>query len=759
MPTSALDEPEENRQPEGVGDVAEPDAVLSEFSSKFLDKLSKLTEANDLVFTIELLDMALENPDEAVNVILQHVKQCPPEHRLPALMLLDFMHKDDRRPPATDTNEQISAAMLQALTFVVGNTEDMQPALRMACWSLAKKLDPRMAAELEAPAGGPLPPGMGTGGAAPGRAPPMPAGEITAAEVQERVAQFSGFASSQFLDKLRKLTGVNQVTYAIKLLDMAMENPNEAANVILQHIKQCPQEHRLPALMLANFMFTDNRRLRANMEQISGPIVEALAFVWDNSDADKRAPLRFIYASLAEKLDRSEVAALEERMGPAAAAAVGRAPPGPGGVELSAAEVSVRLEASADASRPNAGPATAVPPQLSEFGRAFLDKLHSLTSWTDLPYARELRDLVLGQPEEAAHVVGALRQHVRQEQRPLEARVAALYLMSVVLKAEGCPAVLTEQLSAAFHEMFNLVWDAADDEDTRARLRLIVSYVATNPELRSMVALEEHIVILTSKPTEPTEPIHRDVEAAAASQQRVLKDTTLMLAAKQGHVGIAAEMIKEGADPDVNDEDKRTPIHNAASKGHPEVVKELLAAGADVKAATRGGRSPFYAAASYGRLEVVKVLLAAGADVNAATPDKRTPLHAAASNGHLEVVTELLAAGADVNAADNAAWTPLHDAASKGHLEVVKDLLAAGADVKTATKVVKELLAAGADLNAADKDKRTPLYVATSNGHLEVVKVLLAAGADVNAATTAYQCLLPSPSYAKQMCLDPRHAT
>ncbi|KXZ42350.1 hypothetical protein GPECTOR_158g104 [Gonium pectorale] len=159
----------------------------------------------------------------------------------------------------------------------------------------------------------------------------------------------------------------------------------------------------------------------------------------------------------------------------------------------------------------------AAAPELSDFGRALLDKLRSLTSWTDLPYVRELCDLVLGLPaNEAAHVVGALRQHVIEEQQcPLEARVAALYLMSAVLKAGGYPPVLTEQLSTAFHEMFKLVWDAADDEHTRTRLTLIVSYVATNPELRSKVDLEAYIALMAELPA-------RDAAAAAASPQRAV---------------------------------------------------------------------------------------------------------------------------------------------------------------------------------------------------------------------------------------------
>ncbi|KXZ43354.1 hypothetical protein GPECTOR_93g624 [Gonium pectorale] len=323
----------------------------------------------------------------------------------------------------------------------------------------------------------------------------------------------------------------------------------------------------------------------------------------------------------------------------------------------------------------------AAPEHLSDFGRALLVKLSKLTTWADVPYASELRELVLGQqPEEAASVVGALRQHIIQEQQcPLEARVAALYLMSAVLKAGGCPPILTEQLSAAFHEMFKLVWDAADDENTRARLRLIVSYVATNPELRSKVGLEEHIALMTELPA-------RDAAAAAARPQRALKDTTLMLAAEQGHVGIVVEMIEEGADLGAKDEYGTTPLHYAARKGHQEVVKELLAAGADVNAATKGGQTPLKLLASKGHLAVVKEALAAWAYVNSASEDGWTPARIAAFNRLRE------AARGVVPASDWDEKTQLHVAASDGNLEVVKELLAAGADVKAANWVCRCLV-------------------------------------------------------------------
>ncbi|KXZ42427.1 hypothetical protein GPECTOR_147g11 [Gonium pectorale] len=89
----------------------EPVSETSVFGVQFLAKLLKLTEANLGVYANELLDLAMEDPIEAANVILQHIKQCQPEHRLPALMLVDSMLTNDRCSP--EHKAQISAAMLE----------------------------------------------------------------------------------------------------------------------------------------------------------------------------------------------------------------------------------------------------------------------------------------------------------------------------------------------------------------------------------------------------------------------------------------------------------------------------------------------------------------------------------------------------------------------------------------------------------------------------------------------------------------------
>jgi len=124
---------------------------------------------------------------------------------------------------------------------------------------------------------------------------------------------------------------------------------------------------------------------------------------------------------------------------------------------------------------------------------------------------------------------------------------------------------------------------------------------------------------------------------------------SLLEASKRGdldHVRqlLSAEPGGKGANPNVTDEEGRTPLYMASLFGRLEVVKELLSApggGANPNIATKDGRIPLYWASYYDHLEIVKVLLAAGADPSVANKNGNTPLLCAIINKHFEVI-ELL---------------------------------------------------------------------------------------------------------------------
>ncbi|XP_061097711.1 kinase D-interacting substrate of 220 kDa B isoform X5 [Conger conger] len=225
--------------------------------------------------------------------------------------------------------------------------------------------------------------------------------------------------------------------------------------------------------------------------------------------------------------------------------------------------------------------------------------------------------------------------------------------------------------------------------------------------------------------------------------------TPLMLASEQGSLEIVQELIRRGANVNLDDVDCWTALISASKEGHLEVVKELLENSAYIEHRDMGGWTALMWAAYKGRVEVATVLLENAANPNTTGQQYSVyPIIWAAGRGHSEIVSLLLQHGAKVNCSDKYGTTPLIWAARKGHFDCVMHLLENGADVDqegansmTAlivavkggfTEVVKELLKRNPNVNMTDKDGNTALMIAAKEGHTEIVQDLLDAGTYVN---------------------------
>lgn len=213
--------------------------------------------------------------------------------------------------------------------------------------------------------------------------------------------------------------------------------------------------------------------------------------------------------------------------------------------------------------------------------------------------------------------------------------------------------------------------------------------------------------------------------------------TPLLYAAREGCVECARKLVAAGADPDLTDPERVTPLVMALLNLHYDFAVYMIEAGANVDKWDLFGRTPLYMAADTSTLPV----MGNGAMVVLPSPDAHTAL---------DVAKRLLDAGADPNIrlkrrppyrnvpqdrggdsilAQGA--TPLLRAARAGDAPFVDLLLERGALVDLPSKegVTPLMAAAGVEYGLRVTRGRNR----TTEGVLETLDLLLAAGADINA--------------------------
>jgi ankyrin repeat protein len=213
--------------------------------------------------------------------------------------------------------------------------------------------------------------------------------------------------------------------------------------------------------------------------------------------------------------------------------------------------------------------------------------------------------------------------------------------------------------------------------------------------------------------------------------------TALLYAAREGCIECAQNLVEGGADIDLTDPERVSPLGLAINNLHFDLAAYLIGAGADVDKWDLFGRTPLYQAVDMHTLptqgsgsmsaipsldkhsgfDIAKLLLDAGANPNIQL--KRRPPYRNVPNDR----------GGDIILSVGA--TPLLRAARAGDTPTVKLLLEHGAlvDLPTADGITPVMAVAGVSHN----DRTTRGRFRNPEDEIATLELLVAAGADVNA--------------------------
>jgi serine/threonine-protein phosphatase 6 regulatory ankyrin repeat subunit B len=164
--------------------------------------------------------------------------------------------------------------------------------------------------------------------------------------------------------------------------------------------------------------------------------------------------------------------------------------------------------------------------------------------------------------------------------------------------------------------------------------------------------------------------------------------TLLVVAAREGHVGVVRLLLERGAEVNAAAIFGETALHYAAGGGHEQMVNVLLSSGADSSMKSHHGSTALMWAPCWApwrrHVGVLKQLLkhVHGPLLNDTDEEGRTALWSTCHYGWVEGLRVLLLAGADHTIGNNHGETPRQIAEEEGHTDCVVLLEVSGTRVE-----------------------------------------------------------------------------
>lgn len=151
----------------------------------------------------------------------------------------------------------------------------------------------------------------------------------------------------------------------------------------------------------------------------------------------------------------------------------------------------------------------------------------------------------------------------------------------------------------------------------------------------------------------------------------------LSLYVHNGHWVLVDDLLSTGVDINAKDFDGRTVLHEVAAIGSPQAVVELKKRGAVLDVQDENKRAPLHYAVSKGskQLAVVEQLLCSGAQINITDKQGRTPAHYTVISGDTSIIECLSKHHADLNKVDARGQTPLQFAVENNAINIVDTIV------------------------------------------------------------------------------------
>ncbi len=222
------------------------------------------------------------------------------------------------------------------------------------------------------------------------------------------------------------------------------------------------------------------------------------------------------------------------------------------------------------------------------------------------------------------------------------------------------------------------------------------------------------------------------------TQQQVdeLTQINLISASRRGLVDDVRNLLADGADVEMEDDDGMTPLMHAAYNGHVEVLKLLLEADADYEIPYMNGLTPLTAAVMGGHYDIVDELASAGVNLDLCDENGNTALELACEFYDVEMVKMLIGYGANMDYLDDIESSPMKvviDRPDDGEEDIAQRLEILELLINPPNDYLDNMVN-GIDVNLryGTNDGKTVLMMAAEGGNVEIVTMLLNNGADID---------------------------